>query len=158
MVRRGPLRPPFYWESAIAVDIEADLRQTLTGITEQAAREREPDEATLAHIATLLEDFVARHRDDLSFEHFPLPTGSEEALSSYELHGDERSGLTLYLNAIRGGVNSVIHDHGTWAVIVGIAGSERNRIYRYDAARGAVSLEEEVTVRKGRSLVLTAER
>lgn len=140
------------------MDIEADLKRTLANITEQVPHEQEPEEATLARIAALLEGFVIRHRDDLNFEHFPLPTGSEDALSSYELHGDERSGVTLYVNAIRGGVDSVIHDHGTWAVIVGIAGSEHNRIYRYDAEQGELSLEEDVTVREGRPLVLSAGR
>jgi predicted metal-dependent enzyme (double-stranded beta helix superfamily) len=107
----------------------------------------------------LLTGFVERHRSVLTFESFPLPTGGDEALCSYELHSADATGLTLYLNAIRGGVDSVVHDHGTWAVIVAIAGQERNRIYRHlddgsSPDRAVLELEREITVRAGQPLVL----
>lgn len=138
------------------VDIEADLAQTLADISERTTPGLEPTQEDLAGIATLLTGFAMRHGDTLTFEHFPLPTGDDDALCSYEINSDEASGLTLYLNAIRGGVDSVIHDHGTWAVIVGIAGHERNRIYRGDPAQGELSLEREANVSKGESLILEA--
>jgi predicted metal-dependent enzyme (double-stranded beta helix superfamily) len=129
--------------------IETDLAQTLARIKALTA----PEPARLAEVAALLEGFVARHRAELSFEDFPLPSRDDDALCAYELHRDRQTGLTLNLNAIRGGVDSVVHDHGTWAVIAAIAGSELNRIYRPAEAGGLVP-EREATVRPGRPLVL----
>lgn len=140
------------------MDIEADLEQTLDHIHNLTASCVKPSRERLGEVATLLVDFVTRHQEQLTFEHFPEPSGSDEALCSYELHSDEKTGLTLYLNAIRGGVDSVIHDHATWAVIVGIAGRERNRIYREASATpGKLSLEQETVVSQDQSLVLEAE-
>lgn len=136
------------------MDIETDLQQTLTRITRQIRAHPEPAGEVLTTIAALLAGFASRHGDSLTFGHFPLPAGDGDALCSYELHSDEASGLTLYLNAIRGGVNSVIHDHGTWAVIVGLRGQEKNRLYRGDPAQGALSLERVTIVSAGEWLIL----
>lgn len=139
------------------IGIEDDLQRTLNGIVEILAPE--PDNATLEQVAALLAEFVERRRAELNFESFPLPTQAGDALCCYELYGEGAAGLTLYLNSIRGGVDSAVHDHGTWAVIVAIEGRERNRLYRRtddgsDADRAALELEREVVVRKGRPLVL----
>jgi len=139
--------------------IQADLDRTLERIARLTARAEAPDSRVLMQVAGLLEGFALRHRADLSFENFPLPEGLDDALCSYELHGDDTRGLTLWLQAIRGGVDSVVHDHGTWAVIVAIAGQERNRIYhRTDdgsvADHARLVLQREAAVRQGRPLVL----
>ena len=140
-------------------DIQTDLDQTLREIAQLTAQSDGPDSMALVHVAGLLEGFVSRHRAALSFENFPLPTGCDEALCSYELHSDVVTGLTLWLQAIRGGIDSVVHDHVTWAVIVAIAGQERNRIYRRtddgstpDHAR--LALQDELAVSEGQPLVL----
>nr|MBF0682929.1 cysteine dioxygenase [Pseudomonas sp.] len=140
-------------------DIRTDLDQTLHQVTRLTAPPDEPDSTTLAHAASLLEGFASRHRAALSFENFPLPAGSGDVLCSYELHDDAQTGLTLWLQAIRGGVDSGVHDHGTWAVIVAIAGQERNRIYRRtddgsSAYRATLELQCEVAVCEGQPLVL----
>lgn len=137
--------------------IEDDLERTLGRIAKLATAAS--GSAVLIEVAALLTGFVERHRSELTFESFPLPTGADEALCSYELHSADATGLTLYLNAIRGGVDSVVHDHGTWAVIVAIAGEERNRIYRHfgDSSsldRVMLELEREIIVREGQPLVL----
>jgi predicted metal-dependent enzyme (double-stranded beta helix superfamily) len=139
------------------IGIEDDLQRTLNGIVEILAPV--PDDTALQQVAALLAEFVERHRAGLSFEHFPLPTEAGDALCCYELQSEGAAGLTLYLNSIRGGVDSAVHDHGTWAVIVAIEGRERNRLYRRtddgsDADRVALELEREVVVRKGQPLVL----
>lgn len=130
-------------------DIEIDLARTLARIATLTA----PEPPRLDEAAALLQSFVERQRAELSFEAFPLPSGDDDALCSYLLHQDPETGLTLNLNAIRSGVDSVIHDHGTWAVIVAIAGSELNRIYRADET-GQLLPEREATVSPGRPLVL----
>ncbi len=139
--------------------IQTNLDHTLHQIMQLVAQPDGPDGTALAQAADLLERFVSRHRADLSFEHFPLPAGTDEVLCSYELHCDVRTGLTLWLQAIRAGVDSVVHDHGTWAVIVAIAGQERNRIYQRtddgsNADQATLALQSEVAVKKGQPLVL----
>lgn len=118
-----------------------------------------PDKAVLERVAELLAEFVERHSVVLSFENFPLPAGAGEALCCYELHSEAATGLTLYLNSICGGVDSAVHDHATWAVIVAVEGRERNRLYRRmddgsSADQAVLELEREVIARKGRPLVL----
>ncbi len=140
-------------------DTRADLEQTLHRITQLTDHVCNPGHAALAQAAQLLDGFISRHRHELTFENFPLPAGSDEALCSYELHGDARSGLTLWLQAMNAGVDSLVHDHGTWAVIVAVIGQERNRIYdRADngsiADRATLALQREVVVSPGQPLVL----
>jgi len=140
-------------------DSQVDLARTMHRIMQLIHRRRIAGETVLTQVGLLLDAFISRHRGELTFENFPLPQGSDAALNSYELYADERTGLTLWLQAIRAGVDSVVHDHGTWAVIVAIAGQETNRIYsRLDdqriADRATLSLPHEVTVSPGRPLVL----
>lgn len=135
------------------MDITADLAQTLTDIRGITAGP-EPDRDELDAMAALLAGFAARHGEALTFEHFPLPGNHHDAMCSYEIHHEDGSGLTLYLNAIRGGIDSVIHDHGTWAIIVGLSGQERNRLYQGDPSDGTLALEREAIVCQGDTLVL----
>lgn len=139
------------------IDIVEDLHRTLADIATMIAVTS--DCTTLEQVAALLAGFVDRHRADLNLGSFPLPAGADGALCHYELHSDDATGLALYLNSICGGVDSVVHDHGSWAVIVAIEGEERNRIYRraengQAADRPSVELEREVVVREGQPLIL----
>lgn len=142
--------------------ITDDLHQTLARIAGLTAQPCPPQRAALAQAASLLAGFVQRYRPELSFENFPLPAAADEVLCSYLLYCEGDPGLTLYLNSIRGGVDSVVHDHGTWVVIVAIEGQERNRIYRRiddgsQPDRATLELEREVTVCDGQPLVLESE-
>lgn len=83
--------------------IQINLDHTLHQIMQLVAQPDGPDGEALVQAADRLEHFVSRHRADLSFEHFPLPTGTDEVLCSYALHCDARTGLTLWLQAIRAG-------------------------------------------------------
>ena len=139
--------------------IQSDLDHTLHQIMHITAQHEGPGCTAMAQAASLLEGWVSRHRADLSFENFPLPAGMDDVLCSYELHCDPTTGLTLWLQAIRAGVDSVVHDHGTWAVIVAIVGQERNRIYRRTddgsiADHAMLVLQREVAVKEGKPLVL----
>lgn len=143
------------------MDAADDLEQTMGGIARLTALAGTPGEDALAHAAVMLTGFVARHRGELSFENFPLPEDAADVLCSYELHRNEETGVTLYLNAMRGGVSSVIHDHGTWAILAGIRGTERHCIYKPiveadSAGYASPSRERELAIGEGQSLALPA--
>ncbi len=117
-------------------------------------RGADPDQA-----ARCLADFARQHAEALSFDEFPLPPAAQGVLCAYELQRDTASGLTLYLHAIRAGATSAVHDHATWAVIVGVHGREINQVYeRTDdgrhAGRARLRLSREVAVGPGDALVL----
>lgn len=132
-------------------DIENDLQEMLLRVAQLTVAAYTPGNNVLTEVSLCLTAFVARHRTAFSFENFPLPTGEDNVLASYELNDSGQHGPSLLVNAIRGGVNSVVHDHGTWAVIVGIEGTEHHRIYRHTTT---LELVHEVTVFDGQSLVL----
>ncbi|NYT63539.1 cysteine dioxygenase [Alcaligenaceae bacterium] len=140
-------------------DIEDDLEKTLARVA-QLTTARNPRYEVLAEIELCLVAFVARHRMVFSFENFPLPIGEGNVLASYELNDSGEHRPALLVNAIAGGVSSVVHDHGTWAVIAGIEGAEHHRIYRrlgdtpLDAHTAKFDLVREVTVSDGRSLII----
>lgn len=111
---------------------------------------------TLAQVGAVLERLAARPELFPAGE-FPPPAADAGvgASTRYRLNPqDGDAGLALYLNAINPGKTSVPHNHNTWAVIVALAGEERNRIYRRtdDGSRaGFATLEvaREQTVRPG---------
>jgi predicted metal-dependent enzyme (double-stranded beta helix superfamily) len=62
---------------------------------------------------------------------FPLADpGPAQRPRFYRLAEDPDHRFALYANASRGGVDSPVHNHTTWAVVVGIRGEELNRFYR----------------------------
>ncbi len=60
------------------------------------------------------------------------PPGPEERSNSrlYLLAQDADDRFALYAQSSAGLVSAPVHNHGTWAVIVGFVGSELNRFYR----------------------------
>ncbi|MDO9435054.1 cysteine dioxygenase [Hydrogenophaga sp.] len=110
--------------------------------------------------ARLLVAFATQHARLLCFDEFPLPDAQQGVLCATELHRDTASGFTLYLHAIRGGATSAVHDHASWAVIVGVQGIEINRLYqRTDHAgphadHAQLRLCREVAVGPGDTLLL----
>ena len=115
--------------------------------------------AVLGGIASLAEQFIASYPELFTFEHFPLPSDADAVSSAYQLT-DEDTTPAVIVNAMRGGVNSAVHNHGTWAVIAAAVGEERNRIYRCQRSANVgadpvhIELEREVVVRPGHPLVL----
>ena len=140
-------------------DIEDDIQIMLGQIAQLTMVPLELQSPDFSKFAALLTAFVARHQSEFSFGNFPLPAGRNEVLCSYELNDDGQNRPSLVINAIQGGVNSVVHNHGTWAVIIGIEGYERHCIYRriddgLRAGRARLNLECETTVGEGQSLIL----
>lgn len=113
---------------------------------------RTPSTATLQALATALMDWS--RRTDLTAYRRALPT--EERV--HVLH-TSASGPAAYLVSDGAETCSPPHEHQTWAVIVGIAGCEVNRLYAL-ASPGApasarkLRFESEQRVGPGESLVL----
>lgn len=94
--------------------IEADLGVTRAGV--EAIRDR------LIALASQRELFPA--------EDFPVPGGDEPNDSfMYRIAQDEDDRFALYMNASRGNDGTPVHNHTTWAVVVGFEGQELNRFY-----------------------------
>ena len=73
---------------------------------------------------------LTTNRSLLSFAEFPAPDSGEKAASRlYRIAQDDDDRFALYVNSSRGAVSSPVHNHTTWAVVVGFDGQELNRFY-----------------------------
>ena len=103
---------------AAAIDdirnIEAQLGVTRPGV--EAIRDR------------LIE--LASHRELFPLGDFAAP-GSDDDVSSfmYRLAQDDDDRFALYAQATSSGTSTPVHNHETWAVVVGFDGQELNRFY-----------------------------
>ena len=94
--------------------IEAELGVTRQGV--QAIRDR------------LIE--LSAQRDLFPLEDFPPPSDDDKRTSyMYRLAQDDDDRYALYAQASRGSVETPVHNHTTWAVVVGHAGQELNRFF-----------------------------
>lgn len=77
---------------------------------------------------------LAKRADLFTEDDFAKPeAGAERQSCLYRLSEDDDHRLALYLNAAKSGASSPVHDHTTWAVIVGIDGLEENRMFERDS-------------------------
>jgi predicted metal-dependent enzyme (double-stranded beta helix superfamily) len=139
--------------------IEQDMARMLADIQAMTEDVTQMTREQLMLAANQLEAFVARYRGELDWSGFPLPQADTDILCSYRLHGEHGDALCLELQAIHGDVHTPIHDHGTWAVLVAVAGSELHQLYRGPANVTHVdelTLDREVEVSAGKPLVLEA--
>ena len=88
---------------------------------------------------------------------FPPPVGPTNNL--YQIACDDDGRFALYVSSANRGKETPPHNHATWAVIVAVAGEERNRLYRrIDEPRSndSVALEflHEHTVKDGQPISL----
>jgi predicted metal-dependent enzyme (double-stranded beta helix superfamily) len=102
---------------------------------------------------------LAARRDLFSFDQFPV---LHEGSTMHLLSEDDDHGFALYAVAARGVSETPPHDHTTWAVVVGVEGEERNRLYRRIDDGGApdgARLEPagETVVRPGAGVALMPE-
>jgi predicted metal-dependent enzyme (double-stranded beta helix superfamily) len=98
--------------------IEVDLGVTREGV--QAIRDR------LVKLSS--------HRELFPSADFPAP-GSDDEQSSflYRLAQDSDDRFALYAQSSRGQVETPVHNHTTWAVVVGFDGHEHNRFFERTA-------------------------
>ena len=71
---------------------------------------------------------LSRRKDLFDEEAFPPPT-QEKPNVLYLLSEDPDGRFALYMSCGMPGKQTPPHDHTTWAVIVGLAGEEENRVY-----------------------------
>ena len=101
---------------------------------------------------------LAARSDLFPPEDFPAPDeGKDNRLYTLSIDPDKR--FALYLNRGSAQKDTPPHNHTTWAVVVGIAGEEHNKIYRRPAADAAAPMEvaEEIVVKPGTGVCLLPE-
>lgn len=91
-----------------------------------------PAAGELAELGRLLQGLAGSV--DWNASQVRYATGNEELL--YPLHVAPGK-PSLYLVSDGPGVTSAPHGHGTWAVIVGLSGNERNTLYERDPGASA---------------------
>ena len=92
--------------------------------------------ASLERIKSRLIELAAR-TDLFTLERYPPPQPGPKTNSClYRVSEDPDHRFALYVNSTSGGRGSPVHNHTTWAVIVGVTGEELNRFYERTAAGG----------------------
>ena len=92
---------------------------------------------------------LAARTDLFTLGAFPPPKpGDSNASYLYRLHEDGDHRLALYVNAAGRAYRSPVHNHTTWAVIVGVTGEELNRLYERTPDNGVREVAQKV-VRQG---------
>jgi len=73
---------------------------------------------------------LSAQRDLFPLDDFPAP-GADDKRSSfmYRLAQDDDDRFALYAQSSRGQVETPVHNHTTWACVVGFSGQELNRFY-----------------------------
>ncbi|WPB56545.1 rhodanese-like domain-containing protein [Xylophilus sp. GOD-11R] len=105
--------------------IEAFLREARALIA--ASGEASLDDVAEALVRLGLQGVLFPH------EHFPV--SAERPAQVYRLAEDLDGGFALYVSTGLPGKAQPPHDHTTWAVIAGIAGEERNVVYRRESTQ-----------------------
>ncbi|MGT2451995.1 cysteine dioxygenase [Cupriavidus basilensis] len=129
----------------------AAIATTLAEVRALTAQ-RDIDRATLAQVASVLQNLASR-KDLFSFADFPPPSDGTTTSTRYRL-SEEGQLPALYLNSIVPGKKTIPHNHDTWAVIVAVQGDELNRVYRRtddgsNPGQASIELERELVVRPG---------
>lgn len=74
---------------------------------------------------------LASRRELFPLGDFAPPADDDDRRSFlYRLAQDEDDRFALYAQSSRGAVSTPVHNHTTWAVVVGFEGRELNRFYR----------------------------
>ena len=129
-----------------AREVQAAMKRIRARTTLRARIDRGTLEAVRAELVML-----ARRTELFPREEFPA-TGDDER-DTRLLHRDPDGSHALYLFSSGGDCETPPHDHGTWAVIAGIRGTEINRLYRRGGS-GRFEQTGEVAVGPGEGICL----
>jgi predicted metal-dependent enzyme (double-stranded beta helix superfamily) len=130
-------------------------------VREMLTRVRRLAEPTIdrARLAAIKDELMAlaSNRDLFPVEEFPPIEGGNSSM--YRLSEDPDHRYALYVVAPAAGGFAPPHDHATWAVIVGIHGREKNKLYRRldgGSEAGAARIEQydEIDVIAGTGVAL----
>ena len=125
-------------------DYVDDLRITV------AAAETESE--ILSKVRPLAQRLVKNRDVWIKPEHYQV--NDERGSSLYVLHEEEDHTLMVFAACFRPGRVTPVHDHGTWAVVAGVDGAEKNTIYKRidDGSKpdqGEIQLRGNKVVRQG---------
>jgi predicted metal-dependent enzyme (double-stranded beta helix superfamily) len=105
-----------------------DAVETMIAQAKQDLSDRPLSPAVLARVLDALKTLATR-RELWSAADFPPPEdGVRQA--RYMIREDEDHTFALYLNVMRKGNRTPVHNHTTWACIAAIEGTEANFLYR----------------------------
>ncbi|MCY4590293.1 MAG: cysteine dioxygenase [Alphaproteobacteria bacterium] len=127
-----------------------EVRATMNRIRTRTAQRSGIDRVVLREIRAQL---VALARRTELFPHEEFPATGDDEQDTRLLHCEPDGSHALYLFSSDGDCETPPHDHGTWAVIVGIHGIELNRLYRR-LGPDRFELVREVAIGPGEGLCL----
>jgi len=131
------------------------IAQFIGQVKDQLQNRAPETTAELTKVATLLED-LGRRTELFPREHFQINQANPSQI--YRLTEDPEGAYALYVSLGDPGKSQPPHDHTTWAIITGVAGVERNVLYRraktYEAARDILHEVKTVNVTRGNSIIL----
>ena len=129
--------------------------QFIREVKEQLQDRAPTSTAELAGVATLLER-LGQRTELFPREHFQINPANPSQI--YRVAEDSDGTYALYVSLGDPGKSQPPHDHTTWAIITGVAGVERNVLYRraktYEAARDILHVVKTVDVTSGNSIIL----
>jgi predicted metal-dependent enzyme (double-stranded beta helix superfamily) len=101
---------------------------------------------------------LASRTDLFNSTAFPPPSVDDKRSNFlYRLHEDAANRFALYVNSASGRkYETPVHNHKTWAVVVGIAGDELNRIYER-MPDSAIQEVRQTVVRPGTGIAFLSE-
>ena len=112
----------------------AEARATAVASTMDDIRAIEAEQGvTRAGVEAIRDRLIqlASQRDLFPLGDFPGPGDDDEARSwLYRLAQDDDDRFALYAQSSRGHVETPVHNHTTWAVVVGFEGQELNRFFK----------------------------
>lgn len=99
---------------------------------------------------------LSSNRELFPLDDFPAPTADDDQSSFlYRLAQDDDDRFALYAQRSRGDVSTPVHNHTTWAVVVGFEGQELNRFFdRNDDADAGVTQVREHLVEAGTGVAM----
>ena len=101
-------------------DYVNDLRTTVAAA--------ETESKILSKVRPLAQKLVENRDAWIKPEHYQVD--DERGSSLYVLHEEEDHTLMVFAACFRPGRVTPVHDHGTWAVVAGVDGEEKNTIYK----------------------------
>jgi len=118
----------------------ARARQTAVSQTVAQIREIEANQGvtrdSLEQIKQALLSLAAQRELFPTDDFPPIAPAGKRANALYRLNEDDDHRFALYAQLCQGGTTTAAHEQTTWAVIVGVAGQELNRLYERDANGG----------------------
>lgn len=131
-------------------EVQAAIDATMRRSAAHMHEKRGPPARRLQRVALALRD-LALQLDSMTVLRSQVQSGAGVQV---ELASDAATGVSLYLVSDPVGAVDVPHEHLTWAVIAGIDGEERHRLYRRRARTRLVEPMGELQVGRGETLVL----